>query len=238
MFYKNSEYVDQTIAKDFSAAGDIRFLKVHATKCIKITGNFSSRESIFWDVFSCGNTVIDKSVINNNAKLVGPVEVKESEFGELDITGDTIIADSKVNSKASFVGNVKSVHCTFHDVVGITSKEFEVVNCSFFKDIVIFPVDLLDREEQVLTLKEGSIVEGDVYFKSGRGRVILETGSIVRGAIILENAPRFTPQFNRSSTTGFSSTVQTGIGITQVHGSGNSVVGSRIIQAQPPSSVQ
>lgn len=123
----------------------------------------------------------------NNCNYDGIAHAGMARFHDSVVNGSTYVAGSATGTTTvfkgycSFVGFVDLEDCDFNSSLSIVSPNATLRNCTT-KDINV------DNRSAWLTsndlhLTDGTVVEGNITFKRGDGRVFLSGGACVLGAI-------------------------------------------------------
>lgn len=128
--------------------------------------------------------------------VYGPLEIDHSKMTALEIYGPLEIEDSSVDKGVVVRGSFEAEEAKFLSVVEVYGS-FKSKESEFAGDLLIMSESaefkkskcktiILDdsqtKEGATLTLKE-TTVDGDVTFKSGKGKLVLKDGAKVTGSV-------------------------------------------------------
>jgi len=141
-----------------------------------------SRENIN----AAGVVRIDNTTVSEQTIISGILNCQNSFLNSLQVTGTTNISHTTINTGV-FVGLLVAKNCIFNDNMRVTSNEVNMKTCSL-KDVVVS--DQNPSVDQLVLLSGDTVVEGNINFISGRGKVILEDNAVVNGQVIGGNIER------------------------------------------------
>lgn len=150
------------------------------------------------DVEAYGPTSFDGTTVTGKVKIYGPLNAKNVNFKILEVNGPCKVKDSHIH-EAAINGPVNVEKVTFEGKVQIngplTARDSNfkgplsvaarkvMLEKSHAKSIEIQANNNADdKKGQVVILKE-SVVEGDIKFVKGNGKVIALRGSKVKGKV-------------------------------------------------------
>lgn len=119
--------------------------------------------------------------ITNKLHVAGSLIAKDATIGILDIMGDANICDSTIKKPSTIVGSLQVSRTTFEQPLTILSPK-ALFTASHLESITV-QKDLSFKGKQVIELKQRSIVNGPIHFESGKGEVLLFSGSKVLGPV-------------------------------------------------------
>lgn len=139
-----------------------------------------------------GNETLDSLHTNGRVTLVGtqvkgPVEVngslttKGAVIGTLNSNGHTYLNNTKVAGLADITGFFTAENSSFDGELDVKAHKITLKNCNtnaIHVKKVMWPFD-----SQVVELTDGTVCHGNITFDSGKGHVILKSGSTLRGKV-------------------------------------------------------
>lgn len=150
------------------------------------------------DVEVYGSASFDGSTVTGKATIYGSLNARDAKFKALEVNGsckakDSHIHDAEVNGSANFEkvtadgkieinGSLTAKNSTFKGPLSIAARK-ATLEKSTAKSIEMGVSDNLDEKKgEILVLKD-SIIEGNVKFLGGHGKVIALRGSKVKGKV-------------------------------------------------------
>lgn len=132
--------------------------------------------------------------VTGKADVVGPVKGDKGKFGQLTVTG-TMDVDHLITEELTVKGSVKAVyldvknHTEVDGLLDAKHSKFNTLTVNADKtvlDEVIVESVLVKKgqQNQILSLKGATVVNGDIVFESGEGVVQVESPEVqIKGAV-------------------------------------------------------
>ncbi len=137
--------------------------------------------------------IMDKLTINGKAKLGpdtfaedsitvnGTLEASGTSFqSELVVNGPSKLEQCKINHTSHFSGVVNAIGSQFFKDLKLRTHKSSFSNCKL-DTMTVQEIPFVTK--QVIHLKNGSLVAGDVTFESGHGEVVIDESSNVQGMV-------------------------------------------------------
>ena len=122
-----------------------------------------------------GTSVID------NLHLVGSLISQNATIGSLEIIGEANLTETTVKKGGSILGSLQAVRSIFLEEITILSQKSVFTGCKLAK--ITVQQDRSFKGKQIIELKQGTIVNGPIHFESGKGEVMIFSGSQVLGSV-------------------------------------------------------
>ncbi len=119
--------------------------------------------------------------ITNEVHLIGSLICQNGEIGSLDIIGEANLTGTTVKNGGSVMGSFQTTRSTRQQPIILLSQK-AVFTSTKLAGITV-KQDSGFKGKQTLELRQGTIVNGPIHFESGKGEVILYTGSQVLGTV-------------------------------------------------------
>jgi hypothetical protein len=119
--------------------------------------------------------------ITHDIHLNGSLISQNAEIGSLDIIGEVNMTETLVRHSGSIMGSLQATRSTFREPITILSQK-AVFTASKLTGITI-KQDSAFKGKQIIELRQGTLVDGPIHFESGKGEVLLHSGSQVIGAV-------------------------------------------------------
>lgn len=152
--------------EEIAVIGPVRLTDVHAPT-LDITGPLE-----FQDL-----------VVAGSARVTGPVKGKKGTFNTLDVTGPLNIRHLKAES-ANITGPVH-VHGGHVGDLTVTAETVMLENVTA-ASVLIHPNG---DKPQTLHLKGQTVIQGNITFESGQGRILQDSSARIHGAVSGLSAP-------------------------------------------------
>lgn len=119
--------------------------------------------------------------ITNEIHLMGSLISQNAEIGFLDVIGEVNMTETTVRHGGSIMGSLQATRSTIREPITILSQK-AVFTASKLAGITV-KQDGGFKGKQIIELRQGTVVDGPIHFESGKGEVIIHTGSQVLGAV-------------------------------------------------------
>ncbi len=119
------------------------------------------------------------------AKLTvqGPTSIyNKSKLGSVSINGPLTIKNSRVSSDLIVNGPIFASHSVFMGKISVSSTKLTFKDCNL-QTLKIRPAHSFGNNQQVLYLKGNTIVNGDISFMTGNGKIIKDASVVIKGNI-------------------------------------------------------
>jgi cytoskeletal protein CcmA (bactofilin family) len=177
-----AEYEDEPYGQLQTFNGPIDLKRTLVTHYVTTDHNFSADCSDIGAVNVCGTAWIHQSIIRRDSCFHNRARFYESHIGgNITVCGFLYAADSCFNGNV-YVDDDVTLACS--SIQGCLTARAEMIDiyASNLQDIVVEATGPY-YDLQVVRLSAGSEVNGDITFKSGRGKVCLESGSQLNGEV-------------------------------------------------------
>jgi hypothetical protein len=125
---------------------------------------------------------ISNCIIRGRSSVADRVRIYDSEVkGPLEVGKNLIAYGTTFHCDVTVNGDVSADYCCFSECLTATAEIITLKGTSI-QSIYICPCGPY-YDKQVLCLKDGTVVYGDIYFPSCRGRVVIDECSRVYGEI-------------------------------------------------------
>lgn len=135
---------------------------------------------------------IKKGAILGEAKVSGSVDAEDVSVGAAKISGSLSIKNSTISGPVKVGGGLDAKKTTFNDIIDVSSNKMVFSDSSTHSITVrktnssftLFgwsPFDV--QKEQVVELRDGTMVNGSITFESGQGKVYVYGNSKITGTV-------------------------------------------------------
>lgn len=128
-----------------------------------------------------GLAKLNGTSVLNGLQITGSLISKNATIGFLDIVGDAKINHTNINQESKVTGSLQASHSTFKKPLTLLTQKATFTASRLAR--IIVQQDLSFKGKQLLELKEKTLVEDGIHFESGKGEVILHSGSQVLGPV-------------------------------------------------------
>ncbi len=206
-FNGSANFVNETM-KDIVVYGSARLkdssftaVKVYgSTTCdtVKIKGKLNVSGSCNAEHLECqqlsisGSAHVKSIQVHGATEFFGSCSIDASEFNKsLNVDGSCTMANTTVYGKACIFGAAHFSDCTLNSLK-IACKEAYFSHTTL-KDIhvaaaesslTLFGFKIKNDTHQTLYIEKGSVIEGDIVFEKGEGKIIVSGGSVIKGKVI------------------------------------------------------
>jgi hypothetical protein len=119
--------------------------------------------------------------ITNAIQVNGSLISQNGDIGSLDVNGEVNLTETTVNHGGKVMGSIQTVRSTIKEPITILSQR-SLFTASKLKGITV-KQDGAFKGKQIIELRQGTYVDGPIHFESGKGEVLLYTGSQVLGPV-------------------------------------------------------
>jgi hypothetical protein len=177
-----AQYEDSAYSSLQTVDGSIELYNTTVTKYLITDQKLSADCSDMGGVNVCGKAWIHKSNLRQASIFHDNVRFYESHVaGTLTICGNLLACDSTFAEAVHVGADVTAERSCFQSCLTARAEIIDL-HGSTAQDIVVEPTGPY-YDPQVVRLAEGSVVTGDITFKSGRGKVCLDKCSRIEGQI-------------------------------------------------------
>lgn len=132
-------------------------------------------------IHSSGVLKLNGTTVRNQLHVTGSLLAQSANIGSLEVLGETNLTNSTIHHASDITGHLRSVGCDFEGPIALHAHK------AVFTATKIVSIYMKKQEafkgKQIIELKQGSTVQGDIKFESGKGEVHLYPKSKVFGAI-------------------------------------------------------
>lgn len=159
-----------------SASSDDNFRVINGTYKVKDTV-VTEKLKINGEVVLGQGTVVNEMMIIN-----GILNAEGADFKRrLIVNGNASIKQSKFHENASFNGNLTVSDSEFLGYLYLHVQQSDYFNCRL--NYIFAEKNPYTNAKEIIFLKNGSLVNGDVMFESGNGEIHLDANSQIKGKI-------------------------------------------------------
>ncbi len=179
----NVAYTNEEFGWINTVGGSIELKQVWVSNGIMTDENLVAENSDLAGLSICGDVCTNYCYIRGNSKIGGAANfAHDTIVDQISICGqlkadDTIFIDPVSTASQVFVDNSHFEHSLFS-----SGRMIDLIQ-STAKDIIVLCNRSLLHDSQILRLTKNTIVDGDVYFESGRGIVLIDPSSCILGYI-------------------------------------------------------
>jgi hypothetical protein len=130
-----------------------------------------------------GNGLIklNGTTVTKEIHLNGSLISQNGQIGSLDVLGEVNLTETTVQHGGAITGSIQTVRSTIKEPITILSHK-SVFTASKLKGITV-KHDGATKGKQTIELRQGTLVDGPIHFESGKGEVLIFTGSQVLGPV-------------------------------------------------------
>ncbi len=128
-----------------------------------------------------GLVKLNGTSITNEVHLIGSLISQNGEIGSLDVIGEVNFTETTIRHGGSIMGSIQAVRSNIKQPITILSQK-AVFTSTKLAGITV-KQDSAFKGKQIIELRQGTIVDGPIHFESGKGEVLVYTGSQVLGAV-------------------------------------------------------
>ena len=177
-----AEYEDEAYSQLQTVNGSLDLYKTLVTQYVMTDEKLAADCSDIGGVNVGGKAWVHKSIIRRDSYFHDSARFYESQVcGNITLCGDLLACDSIFDKNVYAAGDVMLERSC---IKGCLTAEAEIIDlhCSTAQHIVIEPTGPY-YDPQVVRLCEGSVVNGNLYFKSGKGKVCIDKTSCLQGQV-------------------------------------------------------
>lgn len=177
-----AQYEDEAYSQLQTIDGPIELYNTQVSRYVMTDQNLAAECSDVGAVNVCGKGWVSESVIRKDSCFHDSVRFYCSQAcGNLTVCGAFYAFQSQFEGNVVVNESVTAQGCCFQKC--LTAKaEIVDLQCTTAQTIIIEPTGPY-YDPQVVRLMEGSVVKGNIYFKSGRGKVCIDNTSSLEGEI-------------------------------------------------------
>jgi hypothetical protein len=173
---------NQTYSWINTCGGSITLCNSIALEGVVTDKDLDAECSSLGKVWIGGELWTDQTSISDDSCVGCSANIKCTEVcGTLWTGGDLVAEESAFYQDISISGNVSAECCEFYGTLNACAEIITLSNVTA-NDIYVYPSGP-SFDVQILYLKNDTVVHGDVYFASGRGKILRHPTSIINGDI-------------------------------------------------------
>ena len=189
IFKENCVITDDLEAFDCKFKGDITFYGNSNIKnctfysnCV-ITNDLEAFDCKFkGDITFYGNSSIKNCTFYNNCVITNDLEAFDCKFkGDIIFYGSSNIKNCTFYNNCLITNDLEVLDSFFRGNLSLNGEKFSFSNCEV-ESIHIDPPTPM--KTQVVVLKSGTVVNKSIFFKKGRGKVVLSKDSKIKGKVV------------------------------------------------------
>lgn len=119
--------------------------------------------------------------ITNGIQITGSLISQNGEIGSLDVIGEVNLTETTVKHGGMVMGSIQTTRSAIKEPLTIMSHK-SVFTASKLMGITV-KHDGASKGKQTIELRQGTLVDGPIHFESGKGEVLIFTGSQVLGPV-------------------------------------------------------
>lgn len=146
---------------------------------LSVAGSATLRNKSFERLTVNGSAQLQDVVVRSKATINGSLDIRGGNFENLDVNGSANLQKTSVHALMHINGGLHAYEGTF-DAISIATTDMELSNCTV-DTILVRRSD--PWKEQVIRLVD-SVVNKDITFEQGNGKVIANKKSVIKGKII------------------------------------------------------
>ena len=129
-----------------------------------------------------GGATLNDVTVDHSLNCHGSLHANGSTFNQLHANGGVDLNKCKISGQASFKGSVTAQDTRFDEKVTIHSKKTVLKECTLKQSIFVGKEVKGTLEPQVIELTD-TVIEGDVTFEQGNGKIFLKGSSKILGKV-------------------------------------------------------
>jgi hypothetical protein len=119
--------------------------------------------------------------VTKEVHLTGSLICQNGEIGSLDIIGEANLTETKVEHGGSIMGSFQATRCQIQKPINVLSQRVVFTGTKLAG--ITVKQDSSYKGKQIVELRQGTLVDGPIHFESGKGEVIVYTGSQILGPV-------------------------------------------------------
>lgn len=156
--------LDQLKSNTLKVTGPLKFNKIVISNETEVTGPTAGEKGKF-----------------NNLKITGPVKGTQIEAQTMNITGPAYFNNIEVKGNAKITGTLFVNKGKFKNI-DVVSDKVKLKDTT--ADSIHFDKNMHDsKKEQMLMIQGKSIINGDIVFDSGKGKVVVDKTVQIKGKV-------------------------------------------------------
>jgi hypothetical protein len=165
-----------------TSGGSISLCNSIAVDGVTTDQDLDAEYSSVGSIWIGGELWANQSTINDDACVGCSARIKCTDiFGTLWTGGNLDAEESSFHEDVSISGNVTAECCEFYGTLNACAEIITLCNVTA-NDIYVYPRGP-SFDIQILYLKNDTVVHGDIYFASGRGKVLRQPSCVIEGDI-------------------------------------------------------
>jgi hypothetical protein len=159
----------------------LSFITTLFAKPTKAEGGGQFGQTTLESIDGTGLVKLNGTIVEKEIHLLGSLISQNGVIGTLDIFGEANLTETTVEHGGSVMGSIQTVRSNIKHPITILSQK------SVFTDSKLVGItieqDSAFKGKQFIELRQGTIVDGPIHFKSGKGEVLIYTNSQVLGPV-------------------------------------------------------
>lgn len=124
-----------------------------------------------------------ESDVTDILRVNGSLQASRCQIYELEVHGEAHLHECVLHGPVFVKGSFEADHSVFQGPIALSCQSASFTRCAIVQDIEIKRKPNFDGK-QVLRLKRGAVVQGNVRFESKNGEVLLSKDSRINGGVI------------------------------------------------------
>ena len=124
---------------------------------------------------------LNGTTVTNQIHLNGSLISQNGEIGSIDVIGQANLTETTLKGGGSIIGSIQATRSNIQAPLHILGQK-AVFTASQLVGVTV-KQDSGFKGKQTIELRQGTIVNGPIHFESGRGEVLIYSGSHVVGPI-------------------------------------------------------
>jgi hypothetical protein len=131
---------------------------------------------------STGLIKLNGTSITHHINLTGSLISQNAEIGSLEVMGEANLTGTTVQEASSIIGSLQATRSNFKKALTILTQK-ALFTASKLEGVTV-QKDGACKGKQIIELRQGTIVNGPIHFESGKGEVIVSSGSQILGEVV------------------------------------------------------
>lgn len=146
-----------------------------------VSGVNSYGAEMIESVQGSGLIKLNGTTITESLRLNGSLLSQNAQIALVDVSGEANFTGTTISKGGTVLGSIQATRSNFQGNLTLLTQK-AVFTATQLQGIT-FRQDPSFRGKQVLELKQGTIVHGSIVFESGKGEVLLSSGSQILGSV-------------------------------------------------------
>ena len=148
--------------------------------CFEWGGSMYCNGGVKAQINTNGNVTLDKIQVIGDTTIRGQLFATGVQFSSLNIYGNAILKETFVGKQAKILGFLQARKSEFKEIITIFANNAKFTACRL-QSIIVTNSQLTEHKIELL---EGSVVLGNIEFKSGDGIVYLSENAQIHGKVL------------------------------------------------------